>query len=92
MNKKEFIDTVAEMNDMTKKDVADTVNAIFETITEVMCEEDESITFQGFGTFSSVQRSARTGRNPQTGKSLKIPAMMSPKFKASPTLKAAVKG
>ena len=91
MTKKEFVDSVAEMNDMAKKDVSETIDAVFETIKEVMCEPDESITFQGFGTFSSAERSARKGRNPQTGKAINIPAMMSPKFKASATLKAAVK-
>jgi DNA-binding protein HU-beta len=91
MTKKEFVDSVAEMNDMAKKDVSDVIDAVVETLTDVM-SEGESITFQGFGTFSAVERSARTGRNPQTGKTLKIPAMMSPKFKASAALKAAVKG
>ncbi len=90
MTKKEFVDYVADMNEMSKKDVTDTIDAIFETITEIMVEND-SITFQGFGTFSATERAARKGRNPQTGESINIPAMMSPKFKASPTLKKALK-
>lgn len=90
MTKKEFIDSVAELNDMSKKDVELCVSAIFETIQAVM-EEGDSISFQGFGTFSTSERAARTGRNPQTGKSLKIPAMTVPKFKASSALKVALK-
>jgi DNA-binding protein HU-beta len=90
MTKKEFIDSVAELNDMSKKDVELCVGAIFETIQAVM-EEGDSISFQGFGTFSTSERAARTGRNPQTGKSLKIPAMTVPKFKASSALKVALK-
>ena len=90
MTNKEFIDSVAELNDMSKKDVKLCVGAIFETIQAVM-EEGDSISFQGFGTFSTSERAARTGRNPQTGKSLKIPAMTVPKFKASSALKAALK-
>lgn len=89
MNKKDFIESVAEMNEMTKADVAKTVDAIFETITEVMLEGD-SISFQGFGTFSTSERAARKGRNPQTGKSIQIAASTAPKFKASSVLKKAL--
>ena len=81
MTKKDFVDSVAEMNGMSKKDVSATIDAIFETLTEVMMEGD-SVSFQGFGTFSSVERSARTGRNPQTGKTMQIPAKKVVKFKA----------
>jgi len=90
MNKKEFIESVAEMNDMPKKDVLACVDAIFETIKAVLVEGD-SIAFQGFGTFSTIERAARKGRNPQTGKAIKIAASTAPKFKASAALKEALK-
>ena len=89
-NKAELVDRVAKKTQLTKKDVTPTVEALFETIQEALKagEKDQVI---GFGNFEVRERAARKGRNPQTGKEIKIKASKVPAFKAGKALKEAVK-
>ena len=89
-NKAELVDRVAKKTQLTKKDVSATVEAIFETIQEAL-KAGEKVQVIGFGTFEVRERAARKGRNPQTGKEIKIKASKVPAFKAGKALKDAVK-
>ena len=89
MNKAELIESVAKVLP-TKKDAAAAVDSVFETIKGSL-KKDNPVTLIGFGTFKVAKRKARTGRNPRTGESIKIPAKNIPVFKAGAELKKAVK-
>ena len=89
MNKAEFIKVVAQKVDATQKLTGEFVDAVFTTITEELTEGNE-VSISGFGKFSVTERSAREGRNPSTGETMRIEASNSVKFKASSTLKNAV--
>lgn len=89
MTKAELVNKVAETAEISKKDAGEAVKAIFAIITKVMVEGDK-LTIPGFGTFETRERAARMGRNPATGKPLKIPASISPAFKPSKVLKEQV--
>lgn len=91
MNKSELIEVAAKEADITKVAAANALDAIVAAITKAVAKGD-TVTLIGFGTFSSSKRAARTGRNPQTGKELKIAATTVPKFKAGAGFKAAVAG
>ncbi|GAB6932058.1 HU family DNA-binding protein [Calditerricola satsumensis] len=90
MNKQEIIARIAEKSGLTKKDVETVVNAVLEEITEAL-RAGEKVQFVGFGTFETRKRSARTGRNPQTGETINIPEAVIPAFRAGNKLKEAVK-
>ena len=90
MTKAELISKVANEAKITKAAAAKAVDAITETITKDL-KKGGRITLTGFGTFSVSNRKARTGRNPQTGQEIKIPAGKTPKFTAGKALKEAVK-
>ena len=89
-NKAELVDRVAKKTQLTKKDVSATVEALFETIQEAL-KAGEKVQVIGFGNFEVRERAARKGRNPQTGKEIKIKASKVPEFKAGKALKEAVK-
>lgn len=89
MNKTELISDVAGKANMTKKDVEKVLSALFVSIEEAL-KNQEKVQLVGFGTFEVRDRKARTGRNPQTGEEIKIPASRVPAFKAGKTLKDAV--
>ena len=89
-NKAELVDRVAKKTQLTKKDVSATVEALFETIQEAL-QAGEKVQVIGFGNFEVRERAARKGRNPQTGKEIKIKASKVPAFKAGKALKDAVK-
>ncbi len=89
MNKKELIDSIADAADITRADAEKALNGTLATIAESLKKGDK-VTLVGFGTFSVSKRKARTGRNPQTGKSIKIPARNIVKFKAGSKLADAV--
>jgi len=91
MNKSELIDAAAKEADVSKAAAGKALDAIIGAITKAVAKGD-SVTLIGFGTFSSSKRAARVGRNPQTGKELKIAATTVPKFKAGASFKAAVGG
>ncbi|MFS0907182.1 HU family DNA-binding protein [Priestia aryabhattai] len=90
MNKTELVDAVATKAELSKQDAKKAVEALFETISNTLAKE-EKIQLIGFGTFEVRERAARTGRNPQTGEEMTIPASKVPAFKPGKELKAAVK-
>lgn len=90
MKKTELVDAVATKAELTKKGSAKAVDALFETIASTLSKE-EKIQLIGFGTFEVRERAARTGRNPQTGEEMNIPASKVPAFKPGKELKEAVK-
>ncbi|MFB5189533.1 HU family DNA-binding protein [Alicyclobacillus fastidiosus] len=90
MNKQDLINKAAEKTGLTKKDSEATVNAIFETIEEALAA-GEKVQIIGFGTFETRARAARSGRNPQTGEVIEIPASTVPAFKPGNNLKEKVK-
>ena len=91
MNKAELIDAVAKSTKQTKTNVEETLNALMTAIQSSLTKGD-SVQLIGFGTFDVGHRAARVGRNPATGKELKIPAKKVVKFKAGSKLKDAVAG
>lgn len=89
MNKTELVAVVAEQADISKKDAEKVLKAFVDVVTEEM-KKGEKVQLVGFGTFEVSERAAREGRNPQTGKTMKIEACKAPKFKAGKALKDAV--
>ena len=89
MNKSDLIAAVAAKTGETKKSAETSINAIVDVISEALAKGDK-IQLVGFGSFEVRQRAARKGRNPQTGKELKISAKKAPVFKAGKALKDAV--
>ncbi|MFW5832023.1 MAG: HU family DNA-binding protein [Prolixibacteraceae bacterium] len=85
MNKAQLIDAMAEKADLTKADAKKALDAFTEATTDALKGGDR-VALIGFGTFSVAERGARTGRNPQTGKEIKIPAKKVVKFKAGADL------
>ncbi|MGG0287972.1 HU family DNA-binding protein [Peribacillus butanolivorans] len=90
MNKTELVKAVSTQAELTQKDVAKVVDALFETISKTLAKE-EKIQLIGFGTFEVRERAARIGRNPQTGEEISIAASKVPAFKPGKELKEAVK-
>jgi nucleoid DNA-binding protein len=89
MNKGELIEAVAKVV-TTKKEAVAAVGAVLESI-KASLKKGKPVTLVGFGTFKVAKRKARTGRNPRTGKTIKIAAKKVPVFKAGSDLKKAVK-
>ena len=89
MNKTELIAAMAENSGLSKKDSEAALKAFVEAVSEAL-KKDDKVQIVGFGTFEVAKRAAREGRNPQTGKAMKIKASKSPKFKAGKALKDAV--
>lgn len=81
MNKAELIDAIASSAKITKSDAQRALDATIENVTKALKKGDK-VSLVGFGTFSVAKRAARTGRNPQTGKAIKIAAKKVAKFKA----------
>ncbi|MCR5800752.1 MAG: HU family DNA-binding protein [Lachnospiraceae bacterium] len=89
MNKGELVAAIAKETGLSKKDAEGALKAFTDTVTKQLKKGDK-IQLVGFGTFEVVKRAAREGRNPQTGKAMKIKASKAPKFKAGKALKDAV--
>ena len=89
MNKTELVAAVAEETGKNKADVKEILEALIAQVVKTVKAGDE-IALIGFGTFKSDERAARTGRNPATGKEIKIPASVQPKFIAGKLFKEAV--
>jgi len=89
MNKAELIDAVAETADISKASAARALDGALDAITESRRKGD-TVTLVGFGTFSVRQRAARSGRNPQTGETIKIKASKVPGFKPGKAFKDAI--
>lgn len=86
MNKSDLVAKIAEGAELTKVQAEKALNS-FITETIAALKADDKITLVGFGTFSAVTRAARTGRNPQTGKEMKIAAKTNGKFAPGKALK-----
>ena len=86
MNKTELVAAMAEQAEVSKKD-AEKVLKAFEDVVTAELKKGGKIQIVGFGTFEVSERKAREGRNPQTGKAMKIAASKAPKFKAGKALK-----
>ncbi len=89
MKKAEFIDTVASKAGLSKKDASEALNAILDTITDAL-KNGKTVSFIGFGSFSTVKRVAREARVPLTGEKVKIPERNAVKFKVGKSLKETV--
>ena len=89
MNKSELIDAIATGSGLTKASASKVLETFMSTVTDVL-KKGGQIVLPGFGSFSTGNRSARTGRNPQTGKVIQIKASRVAKFKAGKKLKEAV--
>ena len=89
MNKNELIEGISAKTGLSKADAGSGLVALTDIISETL-QKGEAVSLIGFGTFEVRERSARTGRNPQTGKEIKIEAAKTPAFKAGAALKAAV--
>ncbi|NWG04812.1 MAG: HU family DNA-binding protein [Syntrophaceae bacterium] len=90
MTKAELISAVAKETKISKASAEKAINAFTSAVTKALKKRDK-LTLTGFGTFSAAKRGQRTGRNPQTGKEIKIPAKYVAKFKPGNLLKNAVK-
>lgn len=90
MNKAELTESVAEKADLTKTQAKVAIEAFIDSVTGAL-KEGDSVQLVGFGTFKVNHRAERTGRNPQTGKEIKIAAANVPAFTAGKALKDAVK-
>ena len=90
MTKAELIKSVASQADLPRATAEDAANALFDAMVAAL-QRGNDVRITGFGTFAVVTRKARTGRNPKTGESVEIAAARKVKFKASDTLKDALK-
>jgi DNA-binding protein HU-beta len=90
MNKAELIEGIASGADLSKADAKKALDAFIDTTTKSLKKGDR-VSLVGFGSFSVTERSARKGRNPQTGKEIQIPAKKVVKFKAGAELSDKVK-
>jgi DNA-binding protein HU-beta len=89
MNKEELVQEVAKKTKISQKQVEEVLSSLVETVVKTV-SKGKKVTLIGFGTFEPRKRSARTGRNPQTGKELKIAAKTVPAFSAGKKFKEAV--
>ena len=89
MTKGDVVDRVAHKTGMTKKDASEAVEAVLDVITGAL-QSGDSVTFTGFGKFSTSRRAERQGVNPRTGAPVTIKAANVPKFSAGSQLKASV--
>ncbi len=90
MNKEELVKAVAETAKLSQKDTAAIIGATIEAIQKAVSKK-QKVTLVGFGTFEARKRAARVGRNPQTGKEIKIAAKTVPAFSAGKKFKELVK-
>lgn len=89
MNKSELIDRIAASSDLPKAAAGRALDAMIVSISDALKDGDQ-VVLVGFGTFSVKDRAARTGRNPQTGDPIDIPAAKIPNFKAGKALKDSI--
>ena len=89
MNKTELVAAMAEKAELSKKDAEKALKAFTDAVAAELANGGK-VQLVGFGTFEVANRAARTGKNPQTGKAMPIPASKAPKFKAGKALKDVV--
>ncbi len=80
MNKQELVDAIAAESGLSKKDSKEALDALVKTVGETL-KKGDNIALVGFGSFSVIQKAARTGKNPQTGKPIDIAAKKAVKFR-----------
>ena len=90
MNKTELVEFMATQADISKAKAGEALDAFIDAVTTSL-KKGQDVAVVGFGTFTVAERMARTGRNPQTGETIEIPASKTPKFRAGKSLKDAVK-
>lgn len=86
MNKREFLGRVSGKTGLTKRDTERTMDAVFQTLGEVLAQGGRLVV-SGFGTFATVQRTARTARNPRTGAPVALPACRAAVLRPAKVLK-----
>lgn len=91
MNKEELVKEVSAQAKLSQKQTTEVIAALLDTVQKTVAK-GKKVTLVGFGTFEPRKRAARTGRNPQTGKELKIPAKTVPAFSAGKKFKTIVNG
>jgi len=91
MRKPDLAAAIAEKADISKEKAAEVLNAILDEV-QTSVSKGESVSLIGFGTFEKRSRAARTGKNPQTGAAIQIPASNTVAFKAGKALKESVNG
>ena len=89
MNKSELIDAIAAEADISKAAAAKALDGMVAAVTDAL-KKGDTVTLVGFGTFYVGERAERSGRNPKTGETIKIPAARAPKFRAGKALKDAL--
>lgn len=92
MNRSELVDAISQRSNVASSDVDATLKGLFEVVAGVVAKGDEKITIPGFISFEQTDRAARTGRNPQTGEALQVPASKAVKISAGSKLKAIAAG
>jgi DNA-binding protein HU-beta len=92
MNKSELVEAIAARTDVARKDVAAVLDGLFVEVSKVVAKGDEKVSIPGFVTFEQTERSARTGRNPQTGETINVAASKAVKITAGSKLKSIAKG
>ncbi|HEV2766883.1 MAG TPA: HU family DNA-binding protein [Acidimicrobiales bacterium] len=92
MNRSELVDAISQRSGVASGDVDASLKGLFEVVAGVVAKGDEKITIPGFISFEQTDRAARTGRNPQTGETLQVPASKAVKISAGSKLKAIAAG
>jgi DNA-binding protein HU-beta len=90
MTKAELVEKVAKDAGISKASANKALDSFVDSVTKALKKRDGKVTLVGFGTFSKVRRKAREGRNPRTGKKIKIKARNAVKFRAGKALKDAI--
>jgi len=90
VNKAELVEEVVNETGLTRRTAREAVNTVTSVITDALAR-GEIVTLVGFGTFKVMERKARTGRNPQTGQTIQIPAKKAPKFRPGKGLREKVR-
>ncbi|MGL4409518.1 HU family DNA-binding protein [Zoogloea sp.] len=89
MNKSDLVDQISAETQLSKVATAKVIDAMIVAVRDAL-QRGDSVTLVGFGTFHVGERSARNGRNPRTGKAIKIDSAKIPKFRAGKALKSAL--
>jgi DNA-binding protein HU-beta len=90
MNKQDIVENVSKSTGLSLRQSGDAVDSMIDAIKGSLKQGDK-VALAGFGTFSVVQKKERTGRNPRTGETIRIPASKAPKFASSKGLKDSIK-
>jgi DNA-binding protein HU-beta len=92
MNRNELVEAISQRSGVSSRDVDASLKGLFEVVAGVVAAGEEKITIPGFLSFEQNERSARTGRNPQTGEAIQVPASKGVKISAGSKLKAIAAG